>query len=48
MPDYSNARIRQIEDTLGQFVFEQNEEFKDEGLVTRGPYQLSNGAVYKG
>ena len=38
MPDYSNERIREIEAKLGEFVFEQNDEFKDEGLITRGPY----------
>lgn len=38
MPDFSNARVKEIELSLDEFVFEMNDEFKDEGLITRGPY----------
>ena len=47
MADFGNAQTREIEIKLGDFVYE-NVDDEDLNLVTRGPYELSNGAVYKG
>lgn len=47
MPDYSNAETRITEDRLGPFVFENVEDPKND-LLSRGPYELDNEAIYHG
>jgi len=49
MPDYSNDATREAENQLGSFVFDfDHESLNCEGLIERCPYELSNGATYKG
>lgn len=49
MPDYSNEATREAESQLGSFVFDfDHDSLACEGLIERGPYELSNGATYKG
>ena len=45
MPDYSNEQTRETEKQLGAFEYDQDEaQYGD--LITRGPYELDNGAIY--
>lgn len=48
MPDHSNAATRETEERLGPFIFDKSENDKDLDVVTRGPYELDNGAIYHG
>ena len=48
MPDHSNGATRETEQRLGPFVFDQEPPENDKDLVTRGPYELDNGAIYSG
>ena len=48
MPDYSNAATKETEERLGEFIFDQPEPASNKEIVTRGPYELDNGAVYHG
>jgi len=49
MPDYSNAATKNTERHLGPFEYDDAEEkLFDHDLVTRGPYELDNGAIYSG
>ena len=48
MPDHSNASTRETEERLGPFIFDKSENDKDLDVVTRGPYELDNGAIYHG
>lgn len=48
MPDYSNAATRETEDRLGPFIFDRPELASNQDVVTRGPYELDNGAIYHG
>ena len=50
LPDYSNERTRAAEAKLQPFIYDpelaNSPTFKD--VISRGPYQLDNGAVYIG
>ena len=48
MPDHSNQVTRATEQRLGAFVWDIDDEFAHLDLVTRGPCELDNGAVYLG
>ena len=48
MPDYSNEAIRETEKQLGLFEYDQDDAQYGTDLITRGPYELDNGAIYKG
>lgn len=48
MPDYSNAATKETEERLGPFVFDKPESPRQKDVVTRGPYELDNGAIYHG
>ena len=48
MPDYSNEAIRDTEKQLGLFEYDQDDAQYGTDLITRGPYELDNGAIYKG
>jgi hypothetical protein len=49
MPDYSTPATRSTESRLGPFVFDRNEEINNRmDLITRGPYELDNQAIYQG
>lgn len=50
MPDYSNDATRLVEANLPPFRFDDREDdkFADQDLILRGPYELDNGAIYKG
>lgn len=48
MPDHSNVATRETEERLGAFVFDRQEFDNDQEAVTRAPFELDNGAVYKG
>jgi hypothetical protein len=48
MPDYSNSFTRETQDRLGAFVFDKPESPRQKDVVTRGPYELDNGAIYHG
>lgn len=47
LPDYSSFATRETEKSLGPFIFDQDEsnEFQ---LISRGPYELDNQAIYQG
>ena len=47
MPDHSNEATRSTEARLGDFVFDREGEDED-GVVTRGPFEMDNGAIYQG
>mmetsp|Transcript_6462 Transcript_6462/g.6021 ORF Transcript_6462/g.6021 Transcript_6462/m.6021 type:complete len:188 (+) Transcript_6462:162-725(+) len=48
VPDYSNAATRATEGRLGAFVYDQDDKFDENDLIDRGPYELDNGAIYRG
>ena len=48
MPDHSNAATRETEDRLGAFIYDRPEFVNDSESVVRPPFELDNGAVYKG
>ena len=48
MPDFSNENTHEVEKHLGDFQFDLDEKKYGNDLITRGPYKLENGAVYKG
>ena len=48
MPDFSNAFTRGTEERLGPFRFDKVETPRRSDLITRGPYELDNEAVYAG
>ena len=49
MPDYMNEASRQTEKSLGPFKYDVNDgKLEDAELIMRGPYELDNGAIYKG
>ena len=48
MPDYSNETRKDIEKALGPFQYDEDESQYGDKLISRGPYQLENGAVYHG
>ena len=48
MPDYSNKETKEVEKHVGPFQFDLEEAKYGTELITRGPYKLENGAVYKG
>jgi hypothetical protein len=48
MPDYSNAATRDTEERLGPFIWDKQYSPKNVEVVTRGPYELDNGAIYHG
>ena len=48
MPDHSNVATRETEERLGDFVFDRPEFVNDQESVARAPFELDNGAVYKG
>ena len=47
LPDFSNKETRAAEERAGQFHYKPNQNDAP-GLIERGPYELDNGAVYKG
>ena len=48
IPDYSNPATKKAESNLGVFKYDRDSEFDQSDLIDRGPYELDNGAVYKG
>ena len=48
MPDNSNQVSKATEQRLGAFVWDIDDEFSHLDLVTRGPCELDNGAIYHG
>jgi hypothetical protein len=48
MPDHSNAATRETEERLGPFVFDKVDSPRLKDVVSRGPYELDNGAIYHG
>ena len=49
LPDYSSFATRETEKQLGPFIYDLDDKklFGTE-LLTRGPYELDNGAIYQG
>lgn len=48
MPDHSNEITRKTELRLGPFEFDMVESPRALDIVEKGPYELDNGAIYKG
>lgn len=48
MPDYSNEATRATERQVGPFEYDEDESAYGNDLIDRGPYELDNGATYKG
>ena len=49
LPDYSNPATRETEKSLGPFNYDlEGIKNFDIEIVTRGPYELDNGAIYQG
>lgn len=49
LPDYSSFATRETEKLLGPFVYDiENNKFGEIELISRGPYELDNGAIYQG
>ena len=48
MPDYSNEATRATEKQVGPFEWDEDESQYGNDLIERGPYELDNGAIYKG
>lgn len=48
MPDYSNDATRATEKHVGPFEWDEDESQYGNDLIQRGPYELDNGAIYKG
>jgi hypothetical protein len=48
VPDYSNPMTRATEEKMGPFKYDQDDQFDENDLIDRGPYELDNGAIYKG
>lgn len=48
MPDYSNEATRATEKQVGAFEYDEDEAQYGPDLIERGPYELDNGAIYKG
>jgi hypothetical protein len=49
LPDYSSFATRETEKQLGPFVYDVDEKrMYDLEIITRGPYELDNGAIYQG
>ena len=48
LPDFSNEATRLTKEQLGNFEWDIDEYHYGDDLVTRGPFELDNGAVYKG
>lgn len=48
MPDYSNDLTKETEKQLGVFEYDQDPAQYGTDLITRGPYELDNGAIYQG
>ena len=47
LPDYSSFATRETEKQLGPFVFDlDDKKLFGTDLLTRGPYELDNGAIY--
>ena len=46
MPDYSNDLTKETEKQLGIFEYDQDPAQYGADLITRGPYELDNGAIY--
>ena len=48
MPDYSNEATRATEKQVGPFEWDEDESQYGTDLIERGPFELDNGAIYKG
>jgi hypothetical protein len=49
MPDYSSFATRETEKQLGPFVYDVDPAtVSDLEIITRGPYELDNQAIYQG
>ena len=48
LPDHSNDATRATEIRLGAFVYDKDEDFEFSDIISRGPYELDNGAIYHG
>ena len=48
MPDYSNVAVRRSEASAGPFKWDEIDEEAEKDLITRGPYELDNGSIYRG
>jgi len=47
LPDYSSFATRETEKQLGPFAFDlDDKKLFGNDLLTRGPYELDNGAIY--
>lgn len=48
MPDYSNEATRATEKQVGPFEWDEDDSQYGTDLIVRGPYELDNGAIYRG
>ena len=48
IPDYSTDLVKETEEKVGDFVYEQDEAKYGTDLITKGPYELDNGAIFQG
>ena len=48
VPDYSNEKTRNTENSLGPFVYDMDESRFGADTIVRGPFEIDNGAVYQG
>lgn len=49
MPDHSNEQTRSTEDRIGQFIYDHlDEPRRDLEIISRGPYEMDNGAIFHG
>jgi len=49
MPDYSTFITREIEKKLGPFVYDpESLKIKEIEIISKGPFELDNAAIYKG
>jgi hypothetical protein len=47
MPDYSSFATRETEKQLGPFIYDIDPTVSSNiEIITRGPYELDNGAIY--
>ena len=48
IPDYSNDATRATEQEIVAFVFDEDMTIYGDDLISRGPYELDNRAIYHG
>jgi len=48
VPDYGNEQTKATELKLGGYKYDPKYDPKDVELITRGPFELDNGAIFEG